>query len=219
MMCDRNCFECPYPDCVLDEVSLEEYRESDERDKQEERAEKLASAKDKKAEWRIKNIEKHRKSCREYAERNPDRMRKYYEDNKDAINEKRRSYRERNRDRIRAAERERMRRYRAENPEYYRQKEREAREEKRIRDGVLTKKERMIQQQDRMYEFLVKYITEHLYPPTVTEISESLSISQSNVYRDLDILQERGLIVLGRGKKAIRLIGYRLVKEADAVGE
>ena len=40
MMCDRNCFECTYPDCVLDEVSLEEYRESDERDKQEEMAEK-----------------------------------------------------------------------------------------------------------------------------------------------------------------------------------
>lgn len=26
--CDKNCFECPYPDCINDEMDLEDYRES-----------------------------------------------------------------------------------------------------------------------------------------------------------------------------------------------
>ena len=27
-VCDRNCFECPYPDCIMDELDAEDYKEA-----------------------------------------------------------------------------------------------------------------------------------------------------------------------------------------------
>ena len=34
MKCDRDCFNCPYPDCIEDEMTAEDYDEARERDKE-----------------------------------------------------------------------------------------------------------------------------------------------------------------------------------------
>ena len=34
MVCDKDCFHCKYPDCVLDDLDLEDYRQGRELDKQ-----------------------------------------------------------------------------------------------------------------------------------------------------------------------------------------
>lgn len=31
-ICDRDCFNCPHPDCMVDDITLDEYREIKERD-------------------------------------------------------------------------------------------------------------------------------------------------------------------------------------------
>lgn len=105
------------------------------------------------------------------------------------------------------------------NREKERLKKREYRARKREEAGVLTQKEQMIQQQDKVYDFVVQYITEHLYPPTLKEIGAGVGIKGTDgVQRDLRRLQDRGLLKIDTGYRAIRLVGYRIEKECDAGG-
>ena len=68
---------------------------------------------------------------------------------------------------------------------------------------------------DRIYEFIVRYTLEHLYPPSFKEICEELSISsKSTVFYNMHKLADEGKIELGNScqPRCIKLIGYRLVK-------
>ena len=92
------------------------------------------------------------------------------------------------------------------NPEVFREKQREYR---KSRYKLLEKPE------EKVYRFLVKYITEHMYPPTVREIASGVGLkSMSDVPEYLERLKAQRLIDgEPRKSRAIQLVGYMLVKE------
>ena len=95
--CDRDCFHCPYPDCIRDDISPEERTQLQALDQtlSEKRKKKLspeaqARAREKslqyyydhKAErqaynkaWRQRNRERHREASLRWEKENPDRVR------------------------------------------------------------------------------------------------------------------------------------------------
>ena len=84
-VCDHNCFECPFPDCIADDMTAEELKESIARD-------------------RDTNITPERKKRRAYREANrekiADQQRAYREANREKIADQQRAYREANREKI-----------------------------------------------------------------------------------------------------------------------
>lgn len=68
-----------------------------------------------------------------------------------------------------------------------------------------------------VYDFLVNYITECLYAPSIREICEGTYLSfTSSVYSQLCKLEKEGRIELrGNSPRAIKLVGYKLVKAED----
>lgn len=93
-------------------------------------------------------------------------------------------------------------------PEVFREKQREYR---KSRYKLLEKPE------EKVYRFLVKYITEHMYPPTVREIASGVGLkSMSDVPEYLERLKAQRLIDgEPRKSRAIQLVGYMLVKEGE----
>ena len=92
------------------------------------------------------------------------------------------------------------------NPEVFREKQREYRKRKY---------QCMEKPEEKVYQFLVEYISQHMYPPSVKEIAVGIGLrSQSNIPEYLERLKDRGLID-GEPKKsrAIRLTGYIMVRE------
>ena len=91
-ICNKDCFNCQYPDCVLDELDAEDYRESSQRD----RALKERTDKQRKAAARQKA----------YYEANRDkvaaRQKAYREANRDKVAAQQKAYREANRDKYNA---------------------------------------------------------------------------------------------------------------------
>jgi len=76
--CDRNCFACPYPDCVNDEMIADDYRAEREIDKN-----------------FLFPLSARQRSIAAY-------QKAYYEANRDEIAAKQKAYREANRDEIAA---------------------------------------------------------------------------------------------------------------------
>lgn len=68
--------------------------------------------------------------------------------------------------------------------------------------------------QQKIYDFLVKFITNNGYSPSVREIREAVGLkSTSSVYNHLIMLKMIGKIDIKENtSRAIRLIGYKLVK-------
>lgn len=68
---------------------------------------------------------------------------------------------------------------------------------------------------EEIYNFLIKYMTENGYAPTVREIGEAVGLSSSSsVVNQLAMLEMLGKIHVEKYKpRAIRLIGYELRKE------
>ena len=68
-----------------------------------------------------------------------------------------------------------------------------------------------------VYDFLVKFITENLFAPSIREICEGTYLSStSSVYSQLCKLEKEGRIeIKGNSPRAIRLVGYKLVKAED----
>ena len=68
-----------------------------------------------------------------------------------------------------------------------------------------------------VYDFLVNYITECLYAPSIRETCEGTYLSStSSVYSQLCKLEKEGRIeIKGNSPRAIRLVGYKLVKAED----
>lgn len=81
--------------------------------------------------------------------------------------------------------------------------------EKQIESGESSK--------EKVYNFLVKFITENLYAPTIREICEGTYLSStSSVYNHLCKLEEEGRIeIKGNSSRAIKLVGYKFVKVED----
>ena len=94
-VCDRDCFHCPYPDCILDEedMSPEDWRESTERERSIKRAGRSENAA-RNAAYRQANKEKiaayHAAYCQANKEKIAAYYAAYYREHKDEINARRR---------------------------------------------------------------------------------------------------------------------------------
>ena len=79
-VCNKDCFNCPFPDCVLDELDAEDYRKAKEVDDL------------------LHPQTKHQKKLAA-------QQRAYYEANRDKVAAQQRAYREANRDKLAAQQR------------------------------------------------------------------------------------------------------------------
>lgn len=70
---------------------------------------------------------------------------------------------------------------------------------------------------ERIYNFLVHYIKENGFAPSVKEIASGTGLSSTNtVYNHLKILEMMGKIEMKRNSpRAIKLVGYEFVKVED----
>lgn len=65
---------------------------------------------------------------------------------------------------------------------------------------------------ERIYDVIVNYTMENLYPPSIPEIKEMTNIkSTSTIQTNLVRLEQEGRIELGSGNRCIKLKGYKLV--------
>lgn len=74
----------------------------------------------------------------------------------------------------------------------------------------------MREPQEKIYDFIVQYTTEHLYSPSVQDICDGTGYkSKSSVFEHLRKLEDIGVISLGEFSqpRCIKLIGYKLVKD------
>lgn len=71
-----------------------------------------------------------------------------------------------------------------------------------------------ITNRERIYNFLVKYIQENGFSPSIREICEGTFLkSTSTVYRHLQRLEDEGRIEMKQNSfRAIKLVGYELKK-------
>lgn len=58
----------------------------------------------------------------------------------------------------------------------------------------------------QVHEFVVAYIREHQYPPSMSEIAEAVGRSASTVFATLRRLQEKGWITLDGGPRRLRVV-------------
>lgn len=70
---------------------------------------------------------------------------------------------------------------------------------------------------ERMYQFIIEYITENGYPPTVKEISASVGLkSVSSVLSHLAKLEAEGRIKIKQyTQRTIKVIGWGFLKVED----
>lgn len=72
----------------------------------------------------------------------------------------------------------------------------------------------MTERQKQVYDFIVGYIKENMYPPTVREIGNGVGFaSTSSVFNHLKALETRGYIKMGESPRAIKVIGYKFTQE------
>lgn len=73
----------------------------------------------------------------------------------------------------------------------------------------------MTKRQEEIYNFIISYIEEHLYPPSVREIGDGVELySTSSVWAHLKALETKGYIELRESSpRAIKVNGYKFVKE------
>lgn len=70
--------------------------------------------------------------------------------------------------------------------------------------------------QERIYRFIVDFVSENLYSPTILEICGGVGKnSTATVSLYLEELEDAGKIILGHGPRTIGLIGFKLVEEGS----
>ena len=66
---------------------------------------------------------------------------------------------------------------------------------------------------DKVYNYIVDYVTEHLYSPSVRDICRGTGLSStSTVYSHLLTLENEGLITF-EGVRRITIKGYRIERD------
>lgn len=67
---------------------------------------------------------------------------------------------------------------------------------------------------EKIYQFIVDYIMENGFAPSIREISQKVNISTSNVLHHLTMLEIDGRIkTKPNSPRAIKISGYKFVKE------
>jgi len=71
---------------------------------------------------------------------------------------------------------------------------------------------------ERVYRFIVDFITENTYAPSINEICDGAGLSsKSSVHENLMKLKMMGKIdIKERTPRTIRLVGYKLVKMEES---
>lgn len=118
-VCDKQCAACPYPDCINDEMDMDDYREADARDRAlgtvrkakdpppvgGDAAKKEAARERARAKARAYR-EAHRAELREYSRKwraeHPGAQKEYYRQNRERLLAQARAYREAHRAEINA---------------------------------------------------------------------------------------------------------------------
>lgn len=82
-----------------------------------------------------------------------------------------------------------------------------------------TAKQQGVHTRERIYNFLVGFITENGYAPSVKEICGGLNLrSTASVYSHLVKLEEEGKIEMKeKSPRAIKIIGYGFVRMEETV--
>ena len=154
MECSHDCFNCPFPDCVLDdssvELSISEIQDQDRRDREAEK------------ELPVEERKKHRENSRYrddplYRKAIIARAREWYRENRDRANARRREHYRKNAEKIRAQQRK----WRAEHQDELNARAREKRAEKRraemlewggpVYRDMVEERSRMIEYQNESY--------------------------------------------------------------------
>lgn len=123
-VCDKRCEACPYPDCINDEMDLDDYREADARDRAlgtvrkakdpppvgGDAAKKEAArerAREKAREYNKAHREKIRAYYQKWLAEHPDARKEYYRQNRERLLAQARAYKEAHREELNAKARER----------------------------------------------------------------------------------------------------------------
>ena len=73
----------------------------------------------------------------------------------------------------------------------------------------------MTEGEERTYKAIIRFIDENGYPPTCRELCEETGLkSTSCIHKYLIRLTNKGMIVATGQPRAIKVIGYRFVKES-----
>lgn len=74
-----------------------------------------------------------------------------------------------------------------------------------------------IESRKKIYNFLIKFVTENGYAPSVREICKAVDLnSTSTVHYHLSVLEDMGRIKMKRNQtRAISLVGYEFKKIGD----
>lgn len=88
---------------------------------------------------------------------------------------------------------------------------------KSVNKGAIMNKDiekQRIESRKKIYNFLIKYITENGYVPSIREICTGTDISSTtSIYRQLLTLEDEGKIKMkANSSRAIKLVGYEFVK-------
>lgn len=67
----------------------------------------------------------------------------------------------------------------------------------------------------KVYDYLIKYIKEYGYAPSVRELAEGVGLkSSSSAYNHLSKLEEEGKIEMrGNSSRAIKIVGYEFTEK------
>ena len=68
----------------------------------------------------------------------------------------------------------------------------------------------------RFYQFIVYFVSENLYSPTIREICDGVGKnSTATISLYLEELEDIGRIILGHGPRTIKLVGFKVVEECE----
>lgn len=72
---------------------------------------------------------------------------------------------------------------------------------------------KMTERETQIYQYIVDYMQEHMYAPTIREIGKAVGLSStSSVAVHMERLEGKGLIEIGPdAPRKIRLVGYSIV--------
>ena len=72
---------------------------------------------------------------------------------------------------------------------------------------------KITERETQIYQYIVEYMQEHMYAPTIREIGKAVGLSStSSVAVHMERLEGKGLIEIGPdAPRKIRLVGYSIV--------
>ena len=145
-VCDMDCFNCKFDDCVNDTIEIEEYLESENLDRDiisrrsQKKARKMSEkAIERKKEYLSENAEGRRAYAQAYYALNRERKsaydRRYFSDNRDKISQKHKIYGLKNKEHLR----ERQKEWREKNREKIREYQKEYYNRKKLQKATSSK--------------------------------------------------------------------------------